>query len=119
MKKLLPIIVLSLTLVGAGCSRNSSSGNPVSTTPVSQANPTATTYTMADVAAANSPGKCWSVVDGKVYNLTSWIAQHPGGPDNIISMCGKDASAAYNMQHGGQRRPEQMLTQFEIGTLVP
>ena len=78
---------------------------------------TATTYTMAQVATANSAAKCWTVISGKVYNLTSWIAQHPGGEGAILSICGKDGTAAFNNQHGGQGKPEQILSTFLIGTL--
>lgn len=69
---------------------------------------------MAKHADANS---CWSAVNGKVYDLTKWINQHPGGPRRILAMCGKDASDAFNGQHGGQARPEKELAGFEIGTL--
>lgn len=75
-------------------------------------------YTMAEVAKHGSPSNCWSAINGGVYNLTSWIDQHPGGSDDIISMCGTDASSAYNSQHGGQRRPANELAGFKIGVLA-
>jgi hypothetical protein len=33
-------------------------------------------------------------------------------------MCGIDASAQFNDQHGGQGGPEKVLASFKIGTLV-
>lgn len=75
------------------------------------------TITMADVAKHNSQADCWSVVNKDVYNLTAWIAQHPGGPSPIESMCGVDATSAFTNQHGGQGRPEQELASFKIGVL--
>ncbi len=77
----------------------------------------ASTYTMADVAKHNSQASCWTTISGGVYDVTSWINQHPGGPEAILSLCGADGSAAFNGQHGGQRRPEQELASFKIGTL--
>ncbi len=85
---------------------------PVTTTPASTS-----TYSLADIASHRDEKNCWTLVGGVVYDLTSWIAAHPGGDQAIISMCGKDATQAFADQHGGQRRPEQILKTFQIGTL--
>lgn len=74
-------------------------------------------YTLADVAKHGDQKSCWSVVDGTVYDLTDWINQHPGGAQRILGMCGKDASRAFNAQHGGQGRAERELATFKIGPL--
>lgn len=77
-----------------------------------------TTYTLAQVAGHKDATSCWTAINGGVYDLTSWINQHPGGPEAILSICGKDGSADFNAQHGGERRPEQELATFKIGTLA-
>ncbi len=74
-------------------------------------------YTAAEVALHTSTQSCWSIVNGKVYDLTSWISRHPGGSGAIKQMCGIDGSAGFNGQHGGQGRPEQELASFYIGVL--
>ncbi len=79
---------------------------------------TGTTYAMADVAAHNSGASCWTAINGGVYDVTSWIKQHPGGQQAILSLCGTDGSAAFNGQHGGQARPASELATFKIGTLA-
>lgn len=88
--------------------------------PPGQVPPTPTTvakYTLAQVATHSTPTDCWSVVSGGVYNLTSWIAQHPGGQFPIISMCGKDGTTMFLNAHGGQGNPAQELATFKIGVL--
>ena len=75
------------------------------------------TYTMADVQSHNAESSCWSAVNGKVYDLTNWINQHPGGPEKITQICGIDGSQGFNGQHGGQPEPESMLQEFYIGDL--
>ena len=75
------------------------------------------TYTMADVQAASTAKKCWAVINGKVYDLTTWISKHPGGPDKILKLCGTDGSTFFNNQHGGQPQPEKALASFQIGVL--
>ncbi len=37
----------------------------------------------------------WLVIDDVVYDLTSYVAQHPGG-DAILRNAGKDASAGFH-----------------------
>ena len=73
------------------------------------------TFSITDVAKHKSALSCWSIINGKVYDLTSWIGQHPGGPQRILSICGSDGSFVFNDQHGGQRRPERELAGFYIG----
>ncbi|MCX6716105.1 MAG: cytochrome b5-like heme/steroid binding domain-containing protein [Candidatus Taylorbacteria bacterium] len=77
-----------------------------------------TSYTLTQISGHSNASSCWSAINGKVYDLTSWIDQHPGGQEAILSMCGKDSSTAYNDQHGGQKRPANELTGFYIGTLA-
>lgn len=72
-------------------------------------------YAMADITSHNNKSDCWSVVNGGVYNLTSWISNHPGGQQAILSICGKDGSAAFNGQHGGQQKQADILASFKIG----
>lgn len=90
---------------------------PQTTPTPSTSGTTVTSYTLAQVAIHNNASDCWSVVNGGVYNLTSWIGQHPGGQSAIKSMCGQDASADFNGQHGGQARPVSELAGFKIGTV--
>lgn len=91
-------------------------GKPLTTTPTS---PAAAAYTLADVARHATATDCWAAVNGGVYDLTAWIAEHPGGREAIIGLCGKDGSAAFNRQHGGKQGPANELATFKIGTLNP
>ena len=70
-------------------------------------------YTMTDVAAHSTPSSCWAAIEGNVYDLSAWISQHPGGPEAIESLCGTDATAAFEAQHGGQRAPAEALADAE------
>ena len=70
---------------------------------------------LAEVESHATPVDCWAIVGGSVYDLTDWIAQHPGGAGSIESMCGTDATAAFTGEHGGEAEPEEILAQFRIG----
>jgi cytochrome b involved in lipid metabolism len=96
--------------------------NPKTTT-TTQTSPTPTTsttggITLAQVAKHNSRTSCWSAINGNVYDLTSWIPNHPGGEQAILYLCGIDGSAAYNGQHGGNAKTTKILTGFKIGALT-
>jgi len=69
------------------------------------------------VAQRNTAASCWSVVNGTVYDLTAWIERHPGGSGRIIGMCGRDASASFNGQHGGEGGPASYLAEYRLGEL--
>jgi cytochrome b involved in lipid metabolism len=75
-------------------------------------------YTLAQVKTHKSATNCWAAVSGKVYNLTKWIAKHPGGGPFIKAMCGKDATPAFKGQHGLNGRPASMLAAYRIGVLT-
>jgi cytochrome b involved in lipid metabolism len=75
-------------------------------------------YSKSTVAKHNRASDCWTIVDGNVYNLTRFVAKHPGGRTRIIRMCGRDASAAFHGQHSsGSRASTVVLARYKIGTL--
>lgn len=75
-------------------------------------------YTMTQVAAHDDASSCWTVINGKVYDLTDWITKHPGGQQAITQLCGADGSALFNGQHGGAPQQEAVLASFQIGELA-
>ncbi len=101
-------------------SASPSSSASASGTGSPSASPSGTTasYTLAQVKTHNTAADCWTAVDGKVYNVTKWEDQHPGGSANIISMCGTDGTAAFKGQHDSKPRPNNELANFQIGVLA-
>ncbi|WP_347756059.1 cytochrome b5-like heme/steroid binding domain-containing protein [Agrococcus sp. ProA11] len=73
---------------------------------------------MSEVAQHADSASCWVAIEGTVYDVTAWIARHPGGPDRILGICGTDATAAFDTQHGGQSLPTEQLSSFAIGALA-
>ncbi|KAK7966270.1 L-lactate dehydrogenase (cytochrome) [Apiospora aurea] len=64
-----------------------------------------------------SPDDCWMVVNGKVYDLTKFAPEHPGGADIIYAWAGKDASAIYNEFHTPQRIESELPASDKLGDL--
>lgn len=91
---------------------------PVTTISTTTPATSSASFTFAQVATHNSVESCYTVIRNNVYDLTSWVGEHPGGKKAILGICGKDGTAAFKGQHGGQYRPEQTLARFKIGGLI-
>lgn len=72
---------------------------------------------LQEVALHDDSSDCWSVVEGKVYDLTAFVARHPAGSQAVIEMCGIDATDEFMSEHAGQAEPLSWLEVFQIGTL--
>lgn len=86
-------------------------------TPTTNA-PAVASYTLAQVSVHASANDCWTVVRGNVYNVTSFVRRHPGGVESISQVCGRDGTAFFEDQHGGQKSPESVLASLKVGVLV-
>lgn len=73
---------------------------------------------MVDVQKHNDQSSCWTVVNGGVFDLTSFVTPHPGGSKAILNLCGIDGTTAFVDQHGNQRRPNNELAGLKIGDLA-
>ena len=75
--------------------------------------------TTAEVARHDRPDDCWTVLDGQVYDLTPWVAAHPGG-DTIMRACGKDASWFFRHRDdagGHSEGATALLPELRLGAL--
>jgi len=89
-----------------------SSASPKATSPTGTV-----TLSNAEIRTHNSKSDCWSIVNGNVYNLTSYVSRHPGGQSVIANICGKDGSSAFTNQHNNQGRPNNVLSGFLLGAV--
>lgn len=69
-------------------------------------------YTMSEVAKHADKTDCWLVIKGKVYDVTKFIAAHPGG-DNIVQGCGQDATKYFSTTRGGSGHSSSAKSQME------
>lgn len=80
--------------------------------------PTLPAYSTEQVAAHNTASDCWIIVNTRVYNVTNFIAIHPGGADRILNQCGSDATKSFTTQGGeGQHSAsaQAQLKSMQIG----
>jgi cytochrome b involved in lipid metabolism len=63
-------------------------------------------YDVSEVAKHNKKDDIWIIVDGKVYDVTTYVDDHPGG-DSILANAGADSSAGV---HG----PQHPVSMWEV-----
>lgn len=52
-------------------------------------------FTWAEVSKHTTQDDCWIVINGKVFDVTSFLTKHPGGRWIILENAGKDATSAF------------------------
>ena len=57
---------------------------------------------MSTVERHASSSDLWVVINGRVYDLTSFVPDHPGGVKVIAQYAGRDASAGFNVVHNAE-----------------
>ncbi|EQC29228.1 cytochrome-b5 reductase [Saprolegnia diclina VS20] len=77
-------------------------------------------FTVDEVAAHKTTEDCWIVVGEagakKVYDVTKYLDDHPGGPEIILDLAGQDANEEFeDIGHSTDAR--KALAKYLIGTL--
>ncbi len=52
-----------------------------------------------ELAKHTTDKDCWVAIQGKVYDVTDFLPDHPGGKKAILMYAGKDATAEFEMLH--------------------
>lgn len=105
-------LVLVATFAISACNK----GNTGSQAKTSEA-PTVT-LSAEEVAKHATPEDCWLIIANKVYRVTDFLNEHPGGSFRITPFCGKDATKDFETQGGrGQHSADAMkiLSSLLIG----
>ncbi|XP_032180170.1 cytochrome b5 type B isoform X3 [Mustela erminea] len=77
-----------------------------------------TYYRLEEVAKRNSMKEIWLVIHGRVYDITRFLNEHPGGEEVLLEQAGADASESFeDVGHSSDAR--EMLKQYYIGDVHP
>ncbi|XP_051024526.1 cytochrome b5 type B [Acomys russatus] len=77
-----------------------------------------TYYRLEEVAKRNSAEETWMVIHGRVYNITPFLSEHPGGEEVLLEQAGADATESFeDVGHSPDAR--EMLKQYYIGDVHP
>ncbi|KZV77493.1 hypothetical protein PENSPDRAFT_679048 [Peniophora sp. CONT] len=57
------------------------------------------THKDARRARSTAVASCWVIIKGKVYDVTEFLPEHPGGQKVVLQWAGKDATKVYESIH--------------------
>jgi cytochrome b involved in lipid metabolism len=104
----------------------SSLESTISTLPQTSANPTPPTeskefktISIEALSTHNSSTDCWASISGKVYNLTEYAPNHPGGAKKIYKYCGKSMDSIKNHPGGDFLGTviQAIISQYYVGDI--
>jgi len=76
--------------------------------------------TLGELREHTTKDDIWLLLDGKIYDVTKFLEEHPGGDEVILSEAGKDATEAFeDVGHSEEARvllPGMLVGVFEKGT---
>lgn len=73
--------------------------------------------TWDEVRRHNSEKSCYIAVDGKVYDVTSFLKNHPGGSKIVVNHAGADASRIFHHFHSTKVLRE-VAAPYQIGRVT-
>jgi cytochrome b involved in lipid metabolism len=77
-------------------------------------------YSAEEVALHNTGDDCWIILgeDGrqKVYDVTAFLEEHPGGPEILVDVAGRDVQEEFE-EIGHSKAAHEMIEQLCIGRL--
>ncbi|CAJ0578128.1 unnamed protein product, partial [Mesorhabditis spiculigera] len=70
-----------------------------------------------EVSRHNTRESGWIIIKGKVYDVSKFFDEHPGGPEVLMEQIGKDATIPfYDVGHSSDAR--KMLEDYFVGDLI-
>eukprot|EP00890_Picochlorum_soloecismus_P002246 jgi/Picsp_1/3021/NSC_01243-R1_cyt-b5-pb len=73
-------------------------------------------YTASEVATHNTEKSAWIIYKKKIYDVTKFLPEHPGGSSAILRYAGKDATRIFDAYHG--KSEKKMLAKYRVGKLT-
>jgi len=75
------------------------------------------TYRLTEVAEHNSKKSAFLLIHDKVYDVTKFLEEHPGGEEVLLEESGKDATEAFeDVGHSTDAR--DLMKQYLVGELA-
>ncbi|XP_022959033.1 cytochrome b5-like [Cucurbita moschata] len=73
-------------------------------------------FTLAEVSQHNTRQDCWLIINGKVYNVTEFLEDHPGGDEVLLSGTGKDATDDFE-DVGHSESARETMNKYYVGDI--
>jgi cytochrome b involved in lipid metabolism len=74
-------------------------------------------YTMDEVQQHDQKHDCWIVIREKVYDITEFLGEHPGGSSILVTVSGQDATEYFEELHR-EDILDEVAKDYEIGYVI-
>nr|CAB3447390.1 unnamed protein product [Digitaria exilis] len=71
-------------------------------------------YSFEEVSKHSGRKDCWLIIAGKVYDVTAFMEEHPGGDEVLLACTGKDATTDFE-DIGHSNSAKELMPQYCIG----
>ncbi|XP_023031028.1 cytochrome b5 isoform X1 [Drosophila willistoni] len=72
---------------------------------------------LATVKEHNKPEDLWVIIEDKVYDVTKFQNEHPGGEDSLIEVAGRDGTREFLMA-GHSSEAREIMVKYYLGDLA-
>ncbi|GJQ84112.1 hypothetical protein Trydic_g12085 [Trypoxylus dichotomus] len=73
-------------------------------------------FSLEEIADHDNVRDCWIVVYDRIYDITGFIKEHPGGADVLLEHAGRDATIAFRST-GHSSFAIKALEKYYVGNL--
>ncbi|KZT74754.1 hypothetical protein DAEQUDRAFT_700767 [Daedalea quercina L-15889] len=74
-------------------------------------------WSLQEVTQHNNASSCWVIISNKVYDVTEFLPEHPGGSKIILKYAGRDATKAYEPIHPKDALDKHLPREKHLGPL--
>lgn len=65
----------------------------------------------------NKEEDLWIVINDRVYDVSKYANEHPGGPIVLLNKAGRNASLAFEQASHSRNAKENVMVKYEIGKI--
>ncbi|XP_067686671.1 fatty acid desaturase 2-like [Haliotis asinina] len=74
-------------------------------------------FSVEEVTSHNKADDKWLIINGNIYDITTWAKKHPGGAKVISHYAGEDATDAWVAFHKDRESVEKYMKALQIGVV--
>ncbi|KAJ3760979.1 FMN-dependent dehydrogenase-domain-containing protein [Lentinula raphanica] len=74
-------------------------------------------WSLQEVSKHNNSKSCWVIINKRVYDVTDFLQEHPGGSSIILKYAGRDATSAYEPIHPSDALDKNLSPSQHLGPL--
>jgi len=79
--------------------------------------PAVKSYTLDEINEHNNGKSCWLIVDDRVYDVTKFLEEHPGGEEVLLEQGGQDSTESFE-DVGHSEDARELMEEYFIGVVA-